>query len=131
MIFDFTDAWLLQSAYRSQNESGSLSIAGIIAFCDYTNHSIITYQEFTASVQKFISIGMIIKTDSGLSTTKILNTWWDTYIKGKRKISLAKELVIIQEKLNKTFRDFEEIKHGAVINEDVFNSAVNSYTSSA
>lgn len=129
MIFDFTDAWLLQSAYRSQNESGSLSIAGIIGFCDYTNHAIITYQEFTASVQKFISIGMIIKTDSGLSTTKILNTWWDMNIKGKRKISLDKELVLIQEKLNKTFEDFEIIKHGTVINEDAYRIAVKHYTS--
>lgn len=127
MIFDFTDAWLLQAVYYSQDKNGSVSLRGLIAYCDYTNHAIITYNEFHNSSQKLISTGLLSCDNGVIYITNELNIWWKNNITAKRKISLAKELKLIEDKLKKSFGNMNLKITEVQITENEFKKAVESY----
>jgi hypothetical protein len=110
MIFEFSDAWLLQSIRYSEKRKtkDGADVSDIIAFADYSNHAIMSYQEFLSGAKKLICSGLVAEENKKLFTTDIFREWWRKKFEGKRKIGMQKELEEIERYLNKNFGSAED-----------------------
>ncbi|GAB3532957.1 hypothetical protein GCM10027443_17500 [Pontibacter brevis] len=59
MNFSNFDCLLIQSVYHSEKGEEGVALANLIGYIDYVNHSIITYQELTESIELAKACGLI------------------------------------------------------------------------
>ena len=107
MTFDFKDTWLLHSIYASEKPELGADLRDIIAYADYVNHDILTYEELAASLPKLLSIGLVVQLDKKLATTNIYKTWWASKFEKKKSIYVLKALDDAKIFLNSTFETAE------------------------
>ncbi len=126
MKFNSTDAWLLQAIFHSQDD-GYASIKDIIAFADYVNHAVMTFEEFSTSLPKLMSVSLVTIDSDHLRTTAAFEQWRSKKFKGKKSVQPLKELFEIEKYLNETFAEL----HGQILTSNIssqlFKEAVNTY----
>jgi hypothetical protein len=90
MNFKFADTWLLHSILSTEKNEGA-TLKEIIAFADYTNHAVITYEELTDSLARLTSLGLVKKTRENFSTTDEIKEWFRTKFSKKIRMNFEKE----------------------------------------
>jgi hypothetical protein len=108
MIFEYSDAWLLQAIRLSEQDDKGATLTDIVKTGDFTNRSIFSYSELTSGTRKLKSIGLITERDKRLFTTEKLREWWTKKFEGKRKIGIHKGMDETLKYLNKTYATAEE-----------------------
>ena len=105
-------------------------LLNIIAFADYVDHIIMTYDEFENGIKYLIKNKLVVvKTRRIIETTKNLiisnkfKNWYKKTMKNEKQISLVKELEIIEnylDKLDEEGKIDNEIEIKIKINKDDF-----------
>jgi hypothetical protein len=100
----------------------------VIAFADYVNHAVMTYEEFSNSLPKLVAISLVSVDSNGLRTTAAFEQWRRKKFKGKKSTQPLKELFEIEKYLNGTFTEAQGQILTSNISSEQFKEAVNSYT---
>jgi hypothetical protein len=131
MKIEFSDAWLLQSIYHSERENEGSMLKNMVAYADYVNHAIMTFEEFKEGLYKLIALDLIKEKGENLTTTEQFKIWWDKKFGQKKRIYNMAELEQIKVFLDKTVKNqkpsvnFQEIVIKTT--EIDFNKAVTDY----
>lgn len=126
MTFNYTDAWLLQAILHSEGQDGA-SLAYIVAYADYANHAVITYEEFSVSLSKLMLAGIVSFDKPFLRTSEAFKEWRAEKYKGKKRFGILKEIDVFEKYLNKTFAGMTEGASTIEIAREQFQQAVEEY----
>lgn len=126
MKFNSTDAWLLHAIHHS-NEGGYTSLRNVIAFADYSNHAIMTFAEFSSSLPKLITASLVVSDGDRLKTSSTFQQWRDKKFKGKKSVSVMKEMIEIEKFLTGTFQTLDEKVSSIDITPQQFQKDVDEY----
>lgn len=103
MNFQFSDTWLLHSIFNTEKQDDGAAIKDIIAFSDYTNHSIMNYEEFISGVEKLISVGLVFPIAKNYKTSELFREWCSSKFNKKIRMNVAKEFNVIENYLSTNF----------------------------
>ncbi len=129
MKFNSTDAWLLASIFRSEGEEGA-SLRPIIAYADYAYHAIMTYSEFSGSLQKLIAVGIVTSEKLSLRTSSEFKQWHKKKYRGKTRYVVLKEIDDFEKYLNATFSASSFNNPGMKFTPEQFQQSVDEYLKS-
>ncbi|MFA5337352.1 MAG: hypothetical protein WC330_03365, partial [Candidatus Omnitrophota bacterium] len=97
-LFQFADAWLLLAIIYASQKTRIASLTEIIAYGDFINHAIFTWQELQGGLFRLIKSGYIIESENGY---KVSSKIFDSYKKfAKKNGSIFKQLGFIQQELS-------------------------------
>ena len=71
----FTASWLLYSIYHSENDEEGADLYIIIANADYSNHAIMSYDEFISGLTLLKRLNLVYEKDSYLFATADFKIW--------------------------------------------------------
>jgi hypothetical protein len=127
--FNYYDSLLLLASSQCQRKADNVDyLRDIIAFVDYIDHSIITYQEFSSGLAKLMMVGML-KEDSGEIVTSLeFDKWFEKQMENKKRPNMQKTVRMIMEYLNLNFTmaEFERLSE-SYFTEVLFNEALDKY----
>ena len=124
MEFSNTNALLIQAVYHSQKGEEGVSLVNLIGYVDYVNHSIITYQELTESINSAKVCGLIEIQKGKLKTTNSFKSW---RVSLPKKLNFRKENSELLSYLDKCCRKLGEAISTPEFSAEEFNSAVEEY----
>ena len=125
--YNYNSALLLYSILNSEQETGA-ELKNIIAFADYVNHAVMTFNEFNDSIKYLLKLGVVNETDKKLFTEISFREWYNNKYKNNRKIYLLGAIEKIQRYLNDIIKNNNLNKNiETEINETDFENAVNEY----
>ena len=130
MEFNSSDILVLQSVFNCEGRDGSAaSLAGIISYADYIDHSVMTYDEFANGVQKLMAIRLVMQRGKKFATTKRFKDWWSEKFKDKKRVYADKERIEFKAYLNEVFGKTDAIKSKTVLKLDAetFDLEVKAY----
>lgn len=130
MKFNSTDAWLLASIFRSEGEEGA-ALRSVIAYADYACHAIMTYSEFSGSLQKLTSVGLVTSSNALLRTSSEFKQWHKKKYKGKTRYVVLKEIDDFEKYLNTTFSEASFNNVQIEFTPEQFQNAVDEYLKQA
>lgn len=124
---NYDNALLLLSIYATGQNNGS-ELINVIAFADYANHAIMTYDEFDNGVKYLIKNGLVKEKSKKLYIFDMFKDWVKS--KNKKRFYVLKEVEMIESYLNKldeennidTYNDIE-----ININKTDFENSINEY----
>ena len=126
----FTASWLLYSIYHSENDEEGADLYKIIANADYSNHAIISYDEFILGLTLLRRLDLVSERDNYLFTTMTYKDWWTFKFENKKRIYIQNEMSAI-EKYIKNKAENEENIEDLIINTNIsasdFDRAVKTY----
>ncbi|MBC7861761.1 MAG: hypothetical protein IAF38_02230 [Bacteroidia bacterium] len=105
MNFQFSDTWLLHSILNTEKKDTGAEMKDIIAFADYTNHSIMEYEEFAGGIEKLLAAGLILPVGKNYSTSEEFKVWFKSKFNKKIRMNVQKEFTGIENYLNAHFPD--------------------------
>jgi hypothetical protein len=128
MVFEYSDLWLLQSICNTESEKGS-DLTNLIAFADYVNHAIMTFDEFSNGLAKLITLELVSTADNKLFTSVDFKNWRKKKFESKKSISISKEIEEIGKYLKENYGQINKdlSKINIVISKDTFDKAVSDY----
>jgi hypothetical protein len=97
---NYNNALLLYFIYETQTHSGS-ELKNIIAYADYVNHAIVTYEEFNNSIRYLIKNELTKEIDKKIFVENKFKEWFLNEYKNNKKINISKAVEKIQKYLNK------------------------------
>jgi hypothetical protein len=106
MNFNYLDSILLQSVLQSEQKDEILNLRALIAYVDYLDHAIMTFEEFSASLQKLFSLGLITFSGKKVSTSNEFKNWFEKKLANK-KVSISKELRLIEQFLKNNYGEID------------------------
>src|SRR5688572_1463942 len=109
MEIKYSDALLIQSIFHTEQENKGARLTDIIAYADYVDHAILTFEEFKESLNKLLSLNLITGKTDFFATTVTFKEWWNLKFANRKRIYVQKELELIQsylEKASKASRNF-------------------------
>jgi hypothetical protein len=124
MTFNNFDSLLIQSIYHSEKGEEGVELSTLIGYVDYVNHSIITYQELTESIESAKACGLIEAHGRKLKTTDSFKIWRSSYSKN---LSITKENSELQNFLSQNCRKAKALTSTPDFTEVEFNKAVQEY----
>lgn len=107
MEFSDTHSIVIQSVFRSEKGEEGACLLDIIGYFDYVNHAILTYQEFSESVEAAKACGLVEINEGKLKTTDTLKKWKNGLPK---KLSIQKENLELRSYLNKNCKKEDRVK---------------------
>jgi len=97
IAFKYADAWLLLSIIYANRKDRAI-LSNIIAYGDFINHAIFTWEELQGGLFRLINTGYVVEDSEGYKPTdKTIVLYREFSIKTK---SPLKQLVFIREKLS-------------------------------
>jgi hypothetical protein len=126
MIFSYNDAWLLQAILHSEGQEGA-SLINIVAYADYANHAVMTYEEFSGSLSRLMFAGIVLFDKPFLRTSEAFRAWRTEKYKGKKRFGILKEIDVFEKYLNKTFSGITQGASIIEIAREQFQEAVEEY----
>ena len=130
MTIKFSDAWLIQSVMHAEKENEGAALTDLIAYADYVNHAVMTYEEFKEGLGKLKALNLVIEKGKALETTQEFKLWWDKEFASRKRIYVQKELEITEsylKKLSEGIKLTDENNKEALISEKDFQIAVDKY----
>lgn len=118
-------AWILQCIYHAEQGDGA-TLRDIIAYADYINHAILTYEEINDGVQGLSKLGLVTRVGEKFVTSLIFKTWWKEKFKKKKHVDAMKELGEIGEFLEGQEQRFVVLKSISV-DRSAFEYALKTY----
>lgn len=127
-VLSFTDALILQSIYHSEEKTKGTELRNIIAYADYVNHAILTFDELSNGLRNLSTLNLILQNKTTFKTSAEFKKWWRTRFGKKPRIYVLKEA----EEIEKYLISLNEKKSSAApaqvdITEAEYKLAVNSY----
>ena len=126
----FTASWLLYSIYHSENDEEGADLYTIIANADYSNHAIMSYDEYISGLTLLRRIDLVCERDKYLFTTPLYKDWWTLKFENKKRIYVQSEMSAIEKHIKKKAGN-EESFEDLVINTNTsasdFDRAVRTY----
>lgn len=126
----FTASWLLYSIYHSENDKEGADLYKIIANADYSNHAIISYDEFILGLTLLRRLDLVSERDNYLFTTMTYKDWWTFKFENKKRIYIQNEMSAIEKYIKKKAENEENIED-LIINTNIsasdFDRAVKTY----
>jgi hypothetical protein len=125
--YNYKNALILYSIFSSEQKNGA-EIKSIIAYADYVNHEIMTFEEFTNSIKYLLQLGLIKEICKKLFVENSFKEWYNDKYKNSKRIYVLKMVESIQkylyeiEKTNELNKNFE-----TKITEKDFEDSVNEY----
>ena len=131
MEFDFNDAWILNSITNTETENDGAQLIDIIAYCDYSNHSIITISEINNSLDKLFFVNIILIQNNKFSINNgNYKDWWKKYSE-KKRIYIFKAVEETLKFLNKSFPEIVYRKSNLKVSESDYYLALEIYRQKA
>ena len=131
MEFDFNDAWILNSITNTETENDGAQLIDIIAYCDYSNHSIITISEINNSLDKLVFVNIILIQNNKFSINNgNYKDWWKKYSE-KKRIYIFKAVEETLKFLNKSFPEIVYRKSNLKVSESDYYLALEIYRQKA
>ena len=131
MEFDFNDAWILNSITNTEIENDGAQLIDIIAYCDYSNHSIITISEINNSLDKLVFVNIILIQNNKFSINNgNYKDWWKKYSE-KKRIYIFKAVEETLKFLNKSFPEIVYRKSNLKVSESDYYLALEIYRQKA
>ncbi|MFN8258537.1 MAG: hypothetical protein U0W24_22805 [Bacteroidales bacterium] len=129
MIFEFADLWVIHSLLNVQSEGKATELRNLIAFADYTNHAIMTFDEFSGAFKKFIQIGLIEIAENELKISAGFKAWYKVRFEHKKRMNFQKEISVIHEYLKINYNEFNAFSNVAdiIITKEIFDNKVLEY----
>jgi hypothetical protein len=124
MEFSKTHSLVIQSVFHSEKGEEGARLLDIIGYVDYVNHAILTYQEFTESVEYAKACGLVVINYGKLKTTDTFKNWKNGLPK---KLSVTKESTELLSFLNHKCKKPEALTNTPDFSEEEFNKAVKEY----
>lgn len=125
----FLASWLISSIFHTENSSRDFKLMNIIAYADYSNHAVMTYEEFIDGLKYLTSVGLVIEIKKELFTTQLYKDWWNNRFQNKKRVYVQKEISNIEKFISKI-----EVENNSVnldfiteIKQVDFDKAVQSY----
>jgi hypothetical protein len=103
MNFQFSDTWLLHSILNTEKQNSGAEARDIIAFADYTNHAILTYEEFTDGIEKLSAAGLIVPVGKNYAASDSFKEWFKSKFNKKIRMNVQKEFTGIENYLSEKF----------------------------
>lgn len=103
MSFSFTDAWLLHAIHVNERPDLGAELIDIIAYADYINHAVLTYEELTDALPRLLHAGLVVQLGQRLAAADGYKNWWDQQYAGRKRINFIKALGDVEIYLNSTF----------------------------
>lgn len=124
-----SDAWVIQSVFRSEEADSGAELTRIIAFADYVNHGIPSFHEFESGIRKGICLRVLEEKEGKLFTTQPFKEWAALYHSGRRQVVMLQEMEAIREYLQQLAKEvtFSSRDRNIEISEEEYNQAVRSY----
>lgn len=126
----FTASWLLYSIYHSENDEEGADLYIIIANADYSNHAIMSYDEFISGLTLLKRLNLVYEKDSYLFATTLYKNWWTLKFGNRKRIYILSEISIVEKYIKKKAGN-EEYIEDLVININIsasdFDRAVRTY----
>jgi hypothetical protein len=129
----FIDALILQSIYHSEEKTKGAELRDIIAYSDYVNHAILTFDELSNGLRNLNSLNLLVPNKKTFKTSSTFKKWWKTKFGKRSRIYVLKEA----EEIEKYLISLTEKKSSATdaaqvdITEAEYKLAVNSYLNDA
>ena len=130
MTIKFSDAWLIQSVLHAEKENEGAALPDLIAYADYVNHAVMTYEEFNEGLGKLKALNLVNEKGKALETTQEFKSWWDKEFASRKRIYVLKELELIEsylKKLSDGIKLTDEDNKEVLISETDFQIAVDKY----
>lgn len=124
MEFSITHFLVIQSIFYSEKGEEGASLLDIIGYVDYANHAILTYQEFTESVESAKACGLVEISEGKLKTTDTFKNWKNGLPK---KLSIQKENLELQSYLNKNCKKGDRVNGIPGFSVGEFNAVLEEY----
>jgi len=107
MPYNIIDAWILNSIAFSEKENIGAELSDVIAYGDYSNHSIMTLSELRKTIEKLQADKLITILDNdNFLVAKSYKTWLAKKLENKKRFSIFK-IVEDTEKFLKSFHPDE------------------------
>lgn len=107
MAYNIIDAWILNSIAFSEKENIGAELSDVIAYGDYSNHSIMTLSELRKTIEKLQADKLITILDNdNFLVAKSYKTWLAKKLENKKRFSIFK-IVEDTEKFLKSFHPEE------------------------
>jgi hypothetical protein len=133
-----SNAILLLSILKIQKDYSSImphelvtELTNIIAFVDYIDHAIMTYDEFNNGLKYLLKNKFIREKNKKIIIVRnVFKKWYTNILKDDKQISLLREVEIIENYLNKLDENDiigNEIEINVKIDRNDFEESVKSY----
>ncbi len=127
MEFTTTDAILLHAVYNPALTDSGTGLREIIAYHDYIDHSILTYEEFHTSIQKLLKAGLIKQVDQKIMSETLYKVWYAGCFKSGKRFTDQKILKEIKEYLNTSFSVIQQENVSINTTKEEFSKIVKEY----
>ena len=127
MIFEYSDALLLQAIRLSEQDEEGVTLIDIIKISDFINHALLTYSEFETGMKKLKNCSVITEKEKRLVTTVKLRAWWTKKFEGNGKIGVHKGTDEILKYLNRTYKTSDEQSAEIKISKQDFDKSTQLY----
>ncbi len=124
MKFSKTHSLVIKSVFHSEKGEEGASLLDIIGYVDYVNHAILTYQEFTESVESAKACGLVEINEGKLKTTDTFKNWKYGLT---QKLSIEKENIELQSYMNMNCKKVEKDNGVPAFSVGEFNAVVEEY----
>jgi translation elongation factor EF-G len=124
---NYNRALLLYSILETENDNGA-ELEELIAYADYINHSIMTYDEFNDGINFLLKYRLIKEINKRVLAEESFKEWFKNEYKNKKRIILLNAVTKIQkyfEKIEKENNINKDIR--TKINKTDFENSVNEY----
>lgn len=127
MTIRYSDALLIQSIFHTEKDNQGSRLPDMIAYADYVNHTIMTFDEFQQGLRKLIALGLLEENGGNLATTDKFEDWWNQQFAKKKRIQIHDELDQIKSYLEQSTQDIDETGIEIQTTKSDFDQAVTDY----
>lgn len=125
MVWNSSDAWLLQTILQSTIRNPTVDLDGIISVGDYLNHAIFNWEEFFDGMERLMSVKYVKEKNGKFSLTPLFRKQYEAF--GKAPKSMAKEYIFLKEFLEAKPISEKVKKVELKITEETYRAAVADY----
>jgi cell division protein ZapA (FtsZ GTPase activity inhibitor) len=124
---NYNQALLLYSILETENDNGA-ELEDLIAYADYVNHAIMTYDEFNEGINYLLKYKLVKEIDKRVFAEESFKEWFRNEYKSKKRIVLLSAVNKIQKYLEKVEKENDINKNiETKINEKDFENNVKEY----
>ncbi|MDR2518827.1 MAG: hypothetical protein LBD13_05370 [Spirochaetaceae bacterium] len=100
MGINYYNSLLLYAILETDVNNCGFNLVDIIAFIDWANHAIMTYDEYNNGINYLLDNNLIEEKDEKYSVTNEFKEWFNDINKNKKRIYLHKAIENIEKYLN-------------------------------
>jgi hypothetical protein len=130
VTIEFNDAWILTSISNMEGTEGA-TLVNIIAYADYSNHAVVTFEELEQAISRLSVIGLLKSENSKFKTNTEFKDWWKSKYKENNRISVHKQIYEVENYLNRFLNTNEGLfeQESIKLDQRKYDQAIEEYLS--